>query len=78
LNICDDIAETSPGTARRVAKTLVEGVASLRIFPNRGRPGRVDGTEEFVFAPLPFVAVYEVHEEVYVLRILHAAQRWPQ
>jgi toxin ParE1/3/4 len=76
--ICDYIAETSPDTARRVAKTIVEGVASLRTFPKRGRPGRVDGTREFVFAPLPFVAVYEVHEEVYVLRILHGAQRWPE
>ena len=59
-----------------MAKTIVEGVASLRTFRNRGRPGRVDGTREFVFAPLPFVAVYEVHEEVYVPRILHGAQRW--
>jgi len=31
-----------------------------------------------VLSPLPFVAVYEVHEqEVQVLRILHGAQRWP-
>jgi plasmid stabilization system protein ParE len=26
--------------------------------------------------PLPFVAVYEVHGEVQVLRILHGAQQW--
>jgi hypothetical protein len=32
------------GAPRRVAKTIVEGVASLRTFPNRGRPGRVEGT----------------------------------
>jgi addiction module RelE/StbE family toxin len=76
--ICDYIAETSPDAARRVARTIVEGVASLRTLPKRGRPGRVDGTREFVFAPLPFVAVYEVHEEVCVLRILHGAQRWPE
>jgi plasmid stabilization system protein ParE len=37
--ICDYVAETSPDAARRVAKTIVEGVASLRTFPNRGRPG---------------------------------------
>jgi addiction module RelE/StbE family toxin len=75
--ICDYIAETNADAARRVAKTIVEGVASLRIFPNRDRPGRVEGTREFVFASLPFVAVYEVHDEVQVLRILHGAQRWP-
>lgn len=75
--ICNYTAEASPDAARRVAKTIVEGVASLRTFPNRGRPGRVEGTREFVFAPLPFVAVCEVHEEVHVLRILHGAQQWP-
>jgi toxin ParE1/3/4 len=75
--ICDYIAETSPDSARRVARTIVEGVASLRAFLNRGRPGRVDGTRELVFAPLPFVAVYEVHVEVQVLRLLHGAQQWP-
>jgi toxin ParE1/3/4 len=75
--ICDYIAETSPNSARRVAQAVVEGVASLNSFPNRGRPGRVEGTRELVFAPLPFVAVYEVRGEVQVLRILHGAQHWP-
>jgi plasmid stabilization system protein ParE len=30
-----------------------------------------------VFAPLPFIAVFEVHDTVQVLRILHGAQLWP-
>ena len=75
--ICDYIAQTSPDSARRVAATIVDGIAALRTFPNRGRLGRVDGTRELVFAPLPFVAVYEVRDEVQVLRILHGAQQWP-
>ena len=58
--ICDYIAETNPDSARRIANTIVNGIASLHTFPDRGRPGRVEGTREFVFAPLPFVAVYEV------------------
>ena len=75
--ICDYIAETSRDFASRVARTIVDGVASLHTFPNRGRPGRVEGTRELVFAPLPFVAVYEVHDEVQVLWVLHGAQQWP-
>ena len=75
--ICDYIAETSPDSAHRIAQLIVDGIASLHTFPNRGRAGRVNGTREFVFAPLPFVAVYEVKDEVQVLRILHGAQRWP-
>ncbi|HEY1302904.1 MAG TPA: type II toxin-antitoxin system RelE/ParE family toxin [Vicinamibacterales bacterium] len=57
--------------------TIVDGIASLHTFPNRGRLGRVEGTREVVFAPLPFVAVYEVRDEVHVLRILHGARQWP-
>jgi len=51
--ICDYIAETNPDSARRIARTIVDGVASLHTLPNRGRLGRVEGTREFVFAPLP-------------------------
>ena len=75
--ICDYIAKTNPDSARRIAKAIVDGIASLRDFPNRGRPGRVVDTREFVFSPLPFIAVYQVHDEVQVLRILHGAQQWP-
>jgi addiction module RelE/StbE family toxin len=76
--ISDVIAEDRPETARRSALEIVQSVDALDTFPNRGRPGRVEGTRELVLAPLPFIAVYEVHEEeLQVLRILHGAQRWP-
>jgi len=75
--ICDYIAESSPGTAQRVATLIVDGIGALGDFPNRGRVGRVDGTRELIFAPLPFVAVYETRTDVRLLRILHGAQRWP-
>lgn len=76
--ICDYISEDRPESARRVARAIVEGVGALKLFPNRGRPGRVDNTRELVFSALPFVAVYEVHDrEVRMLRILHGAQQWP-
>jgi toxin ParE1/3/4 len=48
-SICDYIAETNPDSARRVTRAVVDGVASLIVFPNRGRPGRVDDTRELVF-----------------------------
>lgn len=60
-----------------MATLIVEGIESLEDFPNRGRAGRVEGTRELIFAPLPFVAVYETHTDVRVLRILHGAQPWP-
>ena len=38
--------------------------------------GRVRGTREIAFPPLPFVAIYEVRdEEIIILRILHGVHR---
>jgi addiction module RelE/StbE family toxin len=64
--------------ALRVARTLLRSIDQLKSFPNVGRPGRVEGTREFVFAPLPFVMVYRVKEDVVeIARFLHGAQQWP-
>jgi addiction module RelE/StbE family toxin len=77
--ICDYIAESRPEAAQRVAQSVVERIRTLETFAHLGRPGRVHGTREIAFPPLPFVAVYEVRDEwIIVLRILHGAQRWPQ
>ena len=51
--ICDYIGQTRPEAARRIAQGIVESIATLGTFPNRGRVGRVQGTREFVFAGLP-------------------------
>ena len=68
-----------PSPLGRVAQSVVERIGTLKTFPHLGRPGRVQGTREIAFPPLPLVAVYEVREErVVVLRILHGVQRWPQ
>ena len=76
--ISDYIAEDRPGTARRIAMDIIRSVDALDAFPNQGRQGRVEGTRELVLTPLPFIAVYEVHDdEVQILRLLHGAQEWP-
>ena len=78
--ICDYIAQSRPESARRVAQSVVERIGTLETFPHLGRPGRVQGTREIAFPPLPFVVVYEIFdawEEVRVLRVLHGAQLWP-
>ena len=78
--ICDYIAESRPESARRVAQSVVERISELQSFPRIGRLGRVEGTREIAFPPLPYVAVYEIldaQDEVRVLRVLHGAQQWP-
>jgi len=72
------IQQDNSSAALRVARTIYQNVAQLKVFPNRGRPGRVDGTRELPIPRLPFVVVYRVGESaVEVARLLHGAQRWP-
>lgn len=76
--IVERIREDNPSAAQHVAQTIYKGVAALRTFPKRGRIGLASDTRELVFAPWPYIAVYEIgDDQVHVLRIRHAAQNWP-
>lgn len=43
--IVDYIKRENPSAASRVGQSLYDSVNSLESFPNRGRLGRVDGTQ---------------------------------
>lgn len=74
-HITSRIRRDNPAAARRVAKTLYDGCMGLELFPNRGRAGRIVGTRELVFAPLPYITVYRVTDDIVeILRIYHSAQ----
>ncbi len=48
--------------------------------PGMGRPGRVDGTREWVIGRTSFILVYRVRpkaKRIEVLHFLHGAQQWP-
>jgi addiction module RelE/StbE family toxin len=76
--IVDYIRRDNPAAARRVAKTVFNGVTQLRKFPHIGRMGLADNTRELIFTPLPYIVVYEIlGDQVHVLRIRHAAQDLP-
>lgn len=65
--------------AERFEERIIEAVGSLATLPNRGRPGRVEGTRELVMHDLPYVIVYRVRGgQVEVLRVAHAARRYPE
>jgi toxin ParE1/3/4 len=76
--IVEHIRKDRPSAAQRVAKTIYEGVASLRNMPQRVRIGRAGNTCELVFARLPYIAVYEITpDQVQVLRIRHTSPDRP-
>ncbi len=73
------IAKDNPGAADQVALRIIESTEQLVAHPAMGRPGRVAGTRELVVAGTPYLMPYRVRGEVVeILRVLHAAQRWPE
>jgi toxin ParE1/3/4 len=64
--------------ANRVTRAIYGTVQTLRTLPYRGRYGRLENTRELIIPHLPYIVVYEVHEEhVLILAVVHGAQRWP-
>ncbi len=74
-SIVRHISRDSPEAARRVAKEIFDIVMSLPSLPFRGRKREEDSAREIVFAPWPYVAVYEiVGDKLYVKAVRHTAR----
>ncbi len=73
--ISNYLKERHPHYRQPTMRKLYDAIRSLKQWPQRGRPGREEGTREILFPPLPYVAVYRVHgQSIEVLRIYHGAQ----
>jgi toxin ParE1/3/4 len=74
------IAKDNPAAAKKMAMAIVESVEkNLPEYPQIGRPGRVSGTRELVIAHTPYIVPYRIKAgTVQVLRVYHAARRWPE
>ena len=72
------ISADNPRAAINTVLEIIRHVGMLANHPGIGRPGRVEGTRELVIAGLPYVVAY-LHrgDAVTVLRVLHAAMKWP-
>lgn len=77
LELVDYIARDNPIAALKLLDELEAKAERLRERPKLYRPGRVDGTREMVVRP-NYIVVYTIRAEtVVILRVLHAARRWP-
>jgi toxin ParE1/3/4 len=75
--ITDYIAEDNPKAAIELGDALIEKAGLLDENPMQGRIGRVKGTRELVAHP-NYILIYRVvGKAVEVLRVKHAAQKWP-
>lgn len=77
-HISNYLRQHHPRYRQATIRHIYETVRSLKDSPHRGRPGRVEGTREILFPPMPYVAVYRVREQsLEVLRIWHTSQDRP-
>lgn len=71
------VAGDNAAAAERQVERVITAVGNLSVHPAAGRPGRVSGTRELVIPP--YLVAYRVKAgAVQVLRVLHAARRWPE
>lgn len=76
--VSEYIARDNPVAATNTVEKIRLAVARLQDYPHLGRPGRVRGTRELVILNAPYLVVYRLRgEAVEVLRVFHAARRWP-
>jgi toxin ParE1/3/4 len=76
----DYLIERDPTAALSVYQAIRDRVEMLADHPHLGRPGRVPDTRELVIGRTPYIVAYTVdarRDAVVILRVLHAAQRWP-
>ena len=71
------IAENNPRAAIEMGDMLMQKAEKLDQHPMLGRVGRVKGTRELVVHP-NYLLIYRIVAKVpEVLRVKHAAQKWP-
>lgn len=72
-------AASDRNVAERLTFEMEARVARLADFPDMGRPGRVEGTREFVVSGTPYILPDRVRDgRVEILAALHASRQWPE
>lgn len=72
------IQKDNPDAAARVVARIVSAVDILADLPATGRAGRIKGTREVVLADIPYIIPYRVNQDIEIITVMHAHQRWPQ
>ena len=75
--IADYIARDNPDAAEGLKNQIIRKADLLPANPRAYCVGRMPGTREMVVHPNYLVIYREDVHDVIILRVLHAAQRWP-
>ncbi|MCZ7466025.1 type II toxin-antitoxin system RelE/ParE family toxin [Rhizobium rhizogenes] len=71
------IEKDNPAAAARVVSRIVSAVDMLMDQPAMGRVGRIRGTREAVLSDISYISAYRVGQDIEILTVIHASQRWP-
>jgi len=72
------VARDSRSAAAALVDLVEKRSAMLTSHPDIGRPGRSDGTREFVLTGTPYILPYRVRDShVEILAVFHTSRRWP-
>jgi len=73
------VAASDRNVADRLTFEIEARVARLADCPDMGRPGRVEGTREFVVVGTNYILPYRVRDgRVEILAALHTSREWPE
>lgn len=78
MAIVDYISDDNPDAAQALKEDIEAKTFRLRENPRLYRTGRVEGTREMIVRSNYLVVYAEDAHTVTILRVLHAAQQWPQ
>ena len=78
MAIVDYISDDNPDAAQALKEDIEAKTLQLRENPRLYRTGRVEGTREMIVRSNYLVVYAEDAHTVTILRVLHAAQQWPQ
>ena len=78
LAIVDYISDDNPDAAQALKDEIEDKASRLLGHPQMYRVGRIDGTREMVVRPNYIIVYADNAAAVTILRLLHAAQQWPQ
>ncbi len=77
-NAYEFVADNSPKAASGMIDRLERALSNLKVYPNVGRKGRIEGMRELVLPNTPFFLSYRVKEtHIEILAFLHGRRKWP-
>jgi addiction module RelE/StbE family toxin len=72
------VREESVVHADKLVARILSGIEMLERYPQLGREGRLEGTQELAITGTPFIVFYRIRRnQVEILGVLHAARKWP-